>query len=254
MLILIAESKSMAPCSDVVAPDAPRPQFEALAQCIIDPLRNLSAAELSAKLKLGVKNSQRLVSEIYEFDNKNIGARAIDAFDGVVFRALNYGALDTDARQFIDRDVRIVSSLYGLLRPTDTIKSYRFDLAMKAAPDGGTLKAFWRGYLTDALLGHMSESGQTEVLNLMPKDMASCFDWKRISQSASVYTANFREHGADGIRTTPHSDYLKRLRGTLLRIAAQGGVQTSEMLRSVNTDAMMADAAESTQTNITFLV
>lgn len=219
------------------------PRFEFEAEVIMRGLGRRSVAELSTSLKLGPKNAQRLYEEIYDFPNKLTGCRAGEAFTGVVFRALSVATLSADARARYDRDVRIVSSLYGLLRPSDVIKPYRLDFGVKGAPGGKTLAAYWKPLLTESLLRELQERGESEVLNLLPQDAAKCFDWKAVSKVAEVYTATFaqldpgkvhngNEQDYQAMLRTPHSDMLKRLRGTLLRHILTDGIKSIAALRS----------------------
>lgn len=233
MIVLIAESKSMSErcCKPYVG--CTTPQFEMVAGEIIDGLRGKGVAELSSELKLGPKNALRLYEEIYNFSAEGIGCRAIEAYTGVVFKALDAATLESEAMGRLARSVLIVSSLYGLLRPTDAVKSYRFDFGMKAAPGQKALSAFWKPLTTDALIQHLESTGETEVLNLLPKDAMKCFDWKRIRGVADVYNIQFQEYKDCSKLGTPNSDKLKQLRGRLLRHITEMNILHVEDFRSI---------------------
>ncbi len=241
MLILIAESKSMHPGRMLSESQIILPQFESQAEAIVTHLRRMSAAELADTLKLGPKNAQRLYQEIYDFGNKATGIAAIEAFTGVVFRALGFDTLPADATALAGNCLGIVSSLYGLLRPHDIIKSYRLDFGMKAAPGNASLTSYWKPLLTEALIDRLQSAAQTEVLNLLPADAAKCFDWKAIAPHAQVYSVNFREYKDGGALRNPHSDRLKRLRGSLLRSILTQGITTVEALRTTPLPDMLFD-------------
>lgn len=221
MLILLAESKAMSALCGEAAPTTgvTTPMFLPQAEAIMDGLRGRSAAQLAATFKMGPKNAERLYEEIYDFPNRTTGTRAIDAYTGVVFRALDASTLTPEAAERLASTVLIVSSLYGLLRPTDLIKSYRLDFGLKAAPSTTVatstspqaLSAFWKTLLTDALLAHLARTGESELLNLLPADAAKCFDWARIAPHATIHIPTFTSG------RTPHATELKRLRGSLLR-------------------------------------
>lgn len=252
MLILIAESKSMSEACAGRCPVGSRPVFEEEASEIMVGLQNLSVEELGTVLKLGPKNAVRLADDIASFGDKTTGCRAIDAFTGVVFRSFDAASLSADSAKEMNKSVRIVSSLYGWLRPSDVVKSYRLEFGMKAAPDGGTLTAYWRNRLTHALLRELQQTGETEILNLMPMDATKCFDWKQIKQTASVYTVSFKREDESGKLVTPHSDNLKRLRGGLLRYIIENDLQKVEELKSVRNSRFAFN--EVTSTDIQFLV
>lgn len=239
MLIFIAESKSMQCAGVPSGVPAQLPEFLPEAEAIVDGLRGLGVAELAARLKLGPKNAQRLFDEVYSFGDAATATPAIDAYTGVVFRALDVPTLDAAARTRLSRDLRIVSSLYGTLRPDDLIQSYRLDFGMKAAPGDKTLSAYWKSRLTLALIRHIKESGETDILNLLPMDASKCYDWKLIKGFAKVYIPNFQLYTDGGTLKTPNSDLLKRLRGKLLRHILEQDLRTGAQLRELLHPDMM---------------
>lgn len=180
MLILIAESKTMGRCDGKVPPavyQAHKPVFEPVADEIMDSLRGASVEELSADVKISLALARRLREMVYDFPNKSVGGEAVREFTGVVFRALDYASLSDDARHRLCGSVRIVSSLYGLLRPDDIVKPYRFDFTTKLAPEGQTFAAYWRAAVTSRLIDELRATGETEVLDLLPADASRCVDW-----------------------------------------------------------------------------
>lgn len=244
MLILIAESKSMSHmCSQAAPADGTVPQFVSEADAVMAGLRGMSAADIGKLLRLGPKNAVRLCEDIYSFPDKTTGCRAGEAFTGVVFKALDTPSLDAAAHGRFDRDVRIVSSLYGLLRPSDVIRPYRLDFGMKAAPGGGSLTAYWKPLLTAALTAQLEREGESEVLALLPLDAYKCFDWKEIGKAATVCTAAFRQV-CDGVEKAPSSDMLKRLRGRLLRHILQHGITTCSGLLGRDLGDMICEEAD----------
>ena len=130
MLILIAESKKMAACDSSVSGaeyNSHRPVFEKEASMIMDSLRDMNADTLLGKVKISLPMVRRLQQMIYEYPDKSHGDMAINAFTGVVFNAFRYATLSEEARMAACRRVKIISSLYGWLRPDDIIRQYRFD-------------------------------------------------------------------------------------------------------------------------------
>lgn len=262
MIVLIAESKAMSDMCGSAAPTAgvTEPMFLPMAEAVMDGLRGRGVAQLGSEFKMGPKNAQRLYEEIYDFPNRTTGARAVDAFTGVVFKSLDAASLPAPAREAMEGSVRIVSSLYGLLRPSDLIKSYRLDFGMKAAPGNRSLAAYWRPTLTQALLDELARTGETEILNLLPADASKCFNWKEIAPHASVATATFKQLGTPAAPSTPlpirtpHSDHLKRLRGRLLRLILTTPLPTFASLRTLALPDLTFSPDHSTPSLLTYLV
>lgn len=220
MLILIAESKTMLDDQQPVASstfESHTPPLEEPADSIMGRLADLSQHELIAQTGLTPSLAARLRQQIYEFPNKTMGMKAIEAFTGVVFKALRYDSLSATQQAICQKDVRIISSLYGLLRPDDIIKPYRLDFTAKVAPGGATLCSFWKKDVTVRLVRSLIDGGHGELLSLLPADAAKCLDWKVIKRFCKVWKADFVEIADDGSSRTPAATKLKTMRGTLLR-------------------------------------
>ena len=220
MLILIAESKTMTACDGSVSEikyESHRPEFEEYAGRIMDSLRGSPPDRLVEELGISAAYSRKLSRMIYEFPNKSLGAEAIEAFTGVVFKALDYKSLEDSEKQRLSRDLRIISSLYGLLRPHDIVKPYRFDFTTHVAPGDTSLSAYWRPAVTESLLRLLKRQDCTDILDLLPADAARYIDWTRIRERAGIWKAYFRQIEENGAIRTPHAGKLKTLRGRFLR-------------------------------------
>lgn len=238
MIILIAESKTMSPVeNEVSTADLSQhlPQFEAEADSIIQFLRPMDIAELSERLKISAQLATKAKKFIYEFPNKTTGREAIDAFTGEVFKAMDVPTFTDTMRASAISSVQIVSSLYGLLRSNDIIKPYRLDFNVDCNPDGGSLSKYWKSKLTIALVKYLKENSEKEILNLMPGDASSCFDWKLIKAFARVEKPDFKVIGPDGKLKTPHSGRLKELRGIMIRQILSDGVSTLDGVLQLDT-------------------
>lgn len=232
MLTLIAESKTMAPEKDVEAGLRARhiPCGEKTASEIIDSLKDLTVGELAEQLGLSPTLAVKMKKMCYEFGYKATGNCAVEAYTGVVFKALDYTSLSDEAKDRCNREVAIISSLYGWLRPEDIIKSYRLDFTSKpegTPAEGRCLNAFWRADVTKQLVKTLQAQGITEILNLMPADAAKCIDWKLVKRFAKVWKVDFQEMLDGGKTKTPNAGRLKTLRGTLLRQILEEDIRDS---------------------------
>lgn len=244
MLILIAESKTMRDDPRTVSPDELRdhtPAGQEQASAIMSRLGELSQTELIAETGLTSTLALKLREMIYDFPNCLTGQKAIEAFTGVVFKALSYDSLSRDCRALCDRDVRIVSSLYGLLRPDDIIKSYRLDFTAKAAPGAFALNSFWKKDDTIQLVRTIREGGYNDLLNLLPADAAKCIDWKIVKRFCKVWKADFVEITEGGKTKTPAANKLKTMRGELLRQILCRDISSVESLKTIESENFMAE-------------
>ncbi len=244
MLILIAESKTMTDCRKAVSREeyaAHRPLLESGADALMESLDGLTAAELSAKVKISEAMGGRLKRMIYDFPMKETGQEAMEAFTGVVFRAFGFASLDGDARRRACGRIRIISSLYGWLRPDDIVKPYRFDFTTPLAPGGKTLVSHWKQDVTGLMLQYLEREGEHEVLDLLPADAARCIDWKRIAKAARVCKAGFREVRDGGAVRTPDAGRLKTLRGLLLRQIIADDINSLDGLAGLEAENYVAN-------------
>ena len=237
MLTLIAESKTMKSCGRVLSEDdlrQHRPLFDKTAGEIMARLGGMSVQELCMALKVSTPMAQKIKQMVYEFPNKRVGLRAVDAFTGVVFRALDYPTLSVEAQEYLSNNLGIISSVYGWLDADDDVKQYRMEFGALCSPDGKALTSFWRDRVTDALLERLSAGGHTAVIDLCPVDATRCIDCKRVEPCARVIKVNFTS--SDGTVKSPHANRLKTLRGQLLRQIAIHGISTPEELAELSTD------------------
>lgn len=259
MLILIAESKTMLPAENSVSPqeyDLHKPQDEPGAEKIIESLRQLDTLQLSDQLGLSASLAQKMQKMIYEFPNKALGNMAIEAFTGVVFKALDFASLDVEARELCLEEVGIISSLYGFLRPDDIIKPYRLDFKSKLVIDGEretALNNFWKQQATVTLVKTIQKSGHNEILNLMPSDASKCIDWKLVKRFAKVWKVDFVEMLENGSLKTPAANKLKTMRGLLLRQILTEKIATAAELKHASTDNYMGEGTPVYPDHLRFL-
>ncbi len=247
MLVLIAESKTMTACDHTVAEGCLRahtPVLGAEADSVMNSLRGESDESLARMVKISLPMAARLCRMIYDFPVKSSGAQAMEAYTGVVFKAFGYGTLPADARADACRRIRIVSSLYGWLRPDDIVKPYRFDFTTKLAPGGVSFASYWRERVTSCLLRCLREHGHESVLNLLPADASRCIDWPKVAECAGLFRADFREVRAGGELRTPDATRLKVLRGRLLRQIVEEGIDRADTLLRAESCYYVADGCD----------
>lgn len=259
MIILIAESKTMRSTENPVDTEelsSHTPFYETTATEIMSSLKGMPLGELSGMLKVSGSMAARIQTMVYEFGFKATGNPAIEAFTGVVFKALDYPSLTEDSRLRCDGDVRIISSLYGWLRPRDIIKSYRLDFTsrLEEGPSAGkALNNFWRMDVTKALVRSLQEAPGADILNLLPADAAKCIDWKLVKRFAKIWKVDFQEVREGGVMKTPAAERLKALRGTLLRQILTDGIADAATLMKAAGDAYVCEGTPVYPDHLRFL-
>lgn len=218
--------------------EANTPAGEASADAVMARVADMDAEDIAAAIKISPAMAAKVRRMAYEFPNKQSGLRAIDAFTGVVFKNFDYSSLTPEGKERTASHVRIISSLYGWLRPEDIIKPYRFDFTTPLAPDDKTFAAFWKKDVTILLVKYLKATGETSILNLLPADAAKCIDWKLVKNFAKVWKVDFKEQNGAAVRT-PHAGKLKALRGLLLRDIITQDIPTPSALLTFETDTLL---------------
>lgn len=256
MLILIAESKTMREEEMSVSRETflkHTPTGEAAADEIMVRLLNMNVEEIISLMKVSRPMATRIAKMAYEFPNKSAGLEAIEAFTGVVFKNLEYEKFSSDERDFVADHVRIISSLYGWLRPRDIIKPYRCEYTAPLSPDDKPLSTYWKKDVTIRLVKDLQASGETDILNLLPADAAKCVDWKLMKRFAKVWKVDFKEEDNGKVKT-PHAGKLKAMRGTLLREITERHINRVSELIELETDDLLPLGTPDYSDHIAFCV
>jgi hypothetical protein len=168
---------------------------------------------------------------------------ALYAFAGDVYVGFEAHSLDDDAILFAQDHVRIISGLYGLLRPLDAIRPYRLEMGTRWAPRRkGDLYKHWGPRLAAALAQDVEAQGDRVVINLASKEYWSAIG-RHIDPSLDPIEIDFREEGPDGPRFNTFA--AKRARGMMARWICEHRIADPEALKAFDCDGYRFDADSS---------
>lgn len=256
MVVLIAESKTMIYNEEVISSEyfsTHTPTGQKTADEVMSRVAEMSIGDIASCIKVSGSMAIKIKKMAFEFPLKNIGLSAIDAFTGVVYKNLDLKSMNEIQKQRVSKDVRIISSLYGWLKPNDVIKPYRFDYNTSLAPDGKTFTSYWKKDVTIQLVKYLQKTNKTAILNLLPADAAKSVDWKLVKRFAKVWKVDFKEQDGNICRT-PNAGKLKSLRGELLRLIITQNINNPEDLLTLNSDNLLALGIPEYPDHITFSV
>ncbi|GAL66194.1 peroxide stress protein YaaA [Jejuia pallidilutea] len=195
-------------------------------------LKKKSAKNLSNLMSisdaLGQLNYERNQAWELPFTTNN-SRPAIYAFNGDVYRGLDAYTIPEEKLDILQNSVRILSGLYGLLKPLDLMQPYRLEMGTKM-PVGTNknLYEFWKKDITEAL---NKELGDDEVfLNLASNEYFKAIDTKALK--VPVITANFKDFKNGKYKVI--SFYAKEARGAMARYVVDTNAQTIEDLKGFN--------------------
>jgi uncharacterized protein len=178
------------------------------------------------------------------------GVPAALAFAGDVYHGLKARELDAEALGWAQDRLRILSGLYGVLRPLDVIQPYRLEMGVKLAnPRGDDLYAFWREKVAKALNAAAKGQADPTVVNLASQEYFGAVDRKALKPP--LLTCLFKETEAGGAQRTI-AFFAKRARGAMVRFAIDHRIEEAEGLKGFDRDGYRFDPAASTEDSWVF--
>lgn len=216
---------------------------------LIEVLRTKSATDIRELMDISEELATLNVERFQEFDlqhSKSNSRAAILAFNGTVYQGL--AACDFDARDFTEsqKTLRILSGLYGLLRPLDLVQPHRLEMGTGlCTARGTTLYEWWGDRVTDALCRDLDASPGADVLvNLASQEYYKVVNEKKLD--VPVITPRFEDRDKNGKRRVV-SFHAKRARGAMAGWLIRNRVRTPGKLSDFNEMGYCFDEESSTK-------
>ena len=226
MLTLLSPAKTLNFDFEADGLPVTSPRFEADTAELLGTCRKLSVTKL--RKLMGISQSlaelgyERFQAMEIPFTAEN-SKPAVLAFQGDVYRGLDAGSLDKRDLKWSQRRLRILSGLYGILRPLDLIQPYRLEMSTRLVnARGKNLYEFWGSQITDALNAEHAERPVKAVLNLASNEYFKSV--KPADLVAPLVTAQFKENREGRLRTISFS--AKRARGLMVRFIIRNRIDT----------------------------
>jgi len=215
--------KSIAPCDISTVPC-----FSKDADYLAGKLRKLKVSELGTLMGISPKLAQ-LNNERYATWKSAPAKQAIFAYNGDVYDGLDARTLTIREIEFTQDHLRILSGLYGFLRPLDIIKPYRIDMGTSfSTPKGATLYKYWGDRITDQLKKSLKESGSNILINLASLEYFSAVNTRKLN--TRIITPAFKDRSNGTYAMV--SFFAKKARGMMSRYIIQNAITDHEMLVS----------------------
>ena len=208
--------------------------FEKEAEYLNSILKGKSPKDLADLMGVSSKiadlNYERNQDWSLPFNNKN-ARQAVYAFSGDVYRGLDAYSIDNDKIDFMQGTVRIISGLYGLVKPLDLIQPYRLEMGTKFTFDNNrNLYDYWKEKITNQLNSELTKD--EPVLNLASNEYYKAIDSKVLK--SDVYSANFKQLKDGNYKTI--AIFSKKARGMMTRYIIENKITDISSLKSFNYD------------------
>jgi hypothetical protein len=231
MRIVISPAKTLELDTPAKTKRHSQAQFLGESSELIDVLKNLNADELQSMMsiseKLAILNVERFKSWHRPFTPEN-AKQALFAFQGDVYTGLNAAELDSKAITYLQKNLFILSGLYGLLRPLDLMQAYRLEMGTHLSTSkGSTLYQFWDNKITDTLNTELNKEKNPTLINLASNEYSKAIKMKRLN--AEIITPVFKDYKNDQYKVI--SFLAKKARGAMVRFLATEGIKNPEEIK-----------------------
>ncbi|WP_375183004.1 peroxide stress protein YaaA [Marinobacter sp.] len=252
MLMVISPAKTLDYESPLATETYTQPDFLDDACELIDQLKELEPHEVSNLMsisdKLGQLNAERFRTWHTPFTPENARQAAL-AFKGDVYTGLDAESFSEDDFAFAQSHLRMLSGLYGLLRPLDLMQPYRLEMGTKFENKRGKdLYAFWGNIITDEL-NRLLANDDGVLVNLASNEYFKSVRKKALD--ARIVTPQFKDWKNGQYKMI--SFYAKKARGLMCRYAIQNRITQADDLKGFNLDGHYFSEDQSDNNNWVFL-
>lgn len=253
MLMVISPAKTLDYETPPVTHRFTQPQYLDHAQELIQQLRQLTPLQISELMKLSDKlaglNAARYASWHPEFTPEN-AKQALLAFKGDVYTGLNAEDFGEDDFAFAQDHLRMLSGLYGVLRPLDLMQPYRLEMGTRLAnARGKDLYAFWGERISQWLNEALAAQGDDVLLNLASNEYFGAV--KRKALQARVIDTEFKDLKNGQYKII--SFYAKKARGMMARYVIRERLRDPAGLKDFNAHGYYFSAEQSGPDQLVFL-
>jgi cytoplasmic iron level regulating protein YaaA (DUF328/UPF0246 family) len=232
MIILLSPAKTLDFTSP--APEEPtEPRFAREAASIARAAAKLSPAELKGLMHISDKLAE-LNAERFRTFRKAEPRPAIRAFAGDVYRGFDAASAGEDTLAYAQDHLRILSGLYGVLRPLDGLRPYRLEMGTAWAPGGGKLVEHWARKVVKAVLDDLKQDGSGVIVNLASNEYFAVVGPHLPRKGVRLVSPDFRVRTAKGLQF--QSFTAKVARGTLARWLCEERVEDPAALHAFDRD------------------
>ena len=253
MLIVISPAKTLDFDTPAITKNHSQPSLLDHSERLIDVLTTLSPSDIEKLMKISPKlaelNAERFHQWSRPFNSKN-SKQAILAFKGDVYTGLDAEEFSEDDFAYSQEHLRILSGLYGLLRPLDLMQAYRLEMGTKLSnPEGKNLYEFWGKEITNRINDQLQAIDSKILLNLASNEYFKSVKAKEIN--GQIVTPIFKDWKNDQYKLI--SFFAKKARGYMSAWVIQNKVTELDDLKDFSEQGYQFSANDSDELNPVFL-
>ncbi len=236
MLLVISPAKSLDFKTPPVTDAFTMPDMLDESEKLLIKLRKMSPAQLSDLMgisaNLGQLNYERFQTWYQPFTQEN-AKQAVLAFSGDVFQGLDANSLSEEQLLRLQSKLRILSGLYGVLRPLDLMQPYRLEMGTKLKVQRSVdLYAFWKTKITPKINDAIEESGSKVLINLASNEYYKSIETKKLD--CEIVTPQFKDMKNGQYKMI--SFYAKKARGMMTRFVIENDINNVDDLQAFDSE------------------
>ena len=252
MLVVVSPAKNLDFQSPALIDDFSQPQLLKEAKMLISRCKKLSPADIASLMSLSDKlaglNADRYAAWTVPFSPAN-AKQAILAFNGDVYVGLDANSFSAGDFAFAQQQLRILSGLYGVLRPLDLMQAYRLEMGTRLdTKQGDNLYQFWGDTITRTLNQTLQDQGGEVLINLASNEYFKSVKTKLLK--ATIVTPEFKDEKGGQYKVI--SFFAKKARGMMARYIIQHRLKDPEQLKHFNLGGYQYSEALSTTNKLVF--
>jgi uncharacterized protein len=236
MIIILSPSKTLDVKNNSSTKDYSQPRLLDHSSELIRELRKLSpngiASLMDVSRKIASENFERFASWTLPFSREN-AKQSLFTFKGDVYAGLHAETFTQEDVHFAQKHLRILSGLYGVLRPLDLMQAYRLEMGLRFKNQRGKdLYEFWGELITQTLNQDMQESKSDTLVNLASLEYFRAVIPEKIQ--GRIITPVFKEDKPGGLKII--GLFAKKARGSMSRFIIKNRITEPEQIKTYSED------------------
>lgn len=220
---------------------------------LVEVLRKKSKNKLKKLMHISDNIAEENYNRYQSFQEKytdNNSKEAIFAFNGDVYRGFDAASLNKNQIKYAQKHIRILSGLYGILKPLDLMQPYRLEMGTKLSTRRGkNLYEFWKDRITKALNEELENHKEAIIINAASNEYFKSI--KKNKLKAQVINVHFKEYHKDELKFISFN--AKKARGLIARYIVVNKVESIKHLQAFDYEDYTYSKEHSTENDLMFI-
>lgn len=248
MLILVSPTKTMR--TDGKRTPIGKPVLCTHSEKILEELKKLNEQDIQTLMKVNEKIAKENQERFQHIKFDEHGTCALETYDGLQFKSIQLEELDEDAWDYLQKHMRILSGLYGAVRPLDAIYPYRLEMQAKLAVDGcRNLYSYWNDTIANHCLDICKDDETPVLLSVASKEYEKAIQPFVPKEKFIQLVFKIEKQGKLKVESTQ----AKMARGAMIAFLAKTKAQTLDDVKKFDTDGYAYEEELSDETSLVFV-